>query len=74
MQGDFEKIAFTIWNNKGMCRIEANDCRSEIRALSNGACISDMEVLNYELNRINVELAKRRAYPVYTVCSWDDYK
>ena len=74
MRSDAEKISFTIWNNRGgWFRITANDCRTEIRKLSDGACICDAEMLAEELNRLNKELAKRNAYPVYNVASWDDF-
>jgi len=62
-----KKIPFTIWIHNDFCRIEANDCRAKIRALSDGACICDIEVLMFELDRINKELAKINAIPVYTV-------
>lgn len=64
---NYKKIPFTIWIHDDFCRIEANDCRSKIRALSDGACICDISVLMSELDRINKELKKMGAIPVYTV-------
>lgn len=69
MKRDFEKISFTIWNYDTFCRIEANDCRTDIRKLADGACIFDMNVLLGELDRINNELEKINAVPVFMIAS-----
>lgn len=66
MRSEAEKISFTIWNYGDFCRIEANDCRTTIRNLSDGACIFDLDILLHELDRIGAELEKINAIPVFT--------
>ena len=36
-----EKVMFTVWNNGDFCRIEANDCRTEIRKIADYVCESN---------------------------------
>lgn len=41
-----------------ICRITINDCRSIYRNISDGACISSMDVMLYEIDRITNEIKK----------------
>ena len=60
-----EKVMFTVWNHGDLCRIEANDYRTEIRKISDGACILSLDVLLAELNRIDKEMEKRGYIAVF---------
>ena len=54
-----EKIKFTIFTcGDNMCRIEANDCRSTYRKISDGACICSLDVMLLEMQRISEEVEK----------------
>jgi hypothetical protein len=54
-----EKIKFTIFTcGDNMCRIEANDCRSTYRKISDGACICSFDVMLLEMQRISEEVEK----------------
>lgn len=51
-----EKITFDIWKlSDDMCRIVAHDIRTDIRKLSDGGCIGDIETLLAEMERIRDE-------------------
>ena len=52
-----EQITFVIWKSAGdMCRIEARDIRKNIRQVSDGGGICDLETLLYEMSRIKHEI------------------
>ena len=52
-----EKITFNIWTcGDNRCRIEANDCRSIYRKMSDGACICSIDVMLFEMQRISKEV------------------
>ena len=52
-----EKITFVVWKlADDMCRIEARDIRKNIRQVSDGGCICDLETLLYEMSRTKHEI------------------
>lgn len=49
-----EKVVFIIWPvSDDMCRIEASDCRQEVRNLADGACICGLNVMLAEIKSIS---------------------
>ncbi len=49
-----EKVIFMIWPvSNDMCRIEASDCRQEVRNLADGGCICSLEVMLGEMKAIS---------------------
>ena len=63
-----EKVKFIIWNYDGhMCRIATSDCRSAIRKISDGACITSLEMLLCEMKKITEELKGRNMQVVFEI-------
>lgn len=51
-----EKITFDIWKlSHDTCRIDTQDIRTDIRKISGGNCIDDIETLFAEMERIRDE-------------------
>lgn len=50
-----ETIKFIIWNHNTYCRIDTSDIRTDIRKLSDGACICSFDCLLAEMSRIKRE-------------------
>ena len=54
-----EKVVFMIWRiGNDMCRIEASDCRQEVRNLADGGCICSLEVMLGVMNAISDKIEK----------------
>lgn len=63
-----EKVKFIIWNYDGhMCRIATSDCRAAIRKISDGACITSLEMLLCEMKKITEELKGRNMQVVFEI-------
>ena len=61
-----EKIKFTISKiGDDMCRIKAKDIRSIYKNISNGGCITSMDVLLSEMQHIKTEVEKLRKEAVF---------
>lgn len=58
-----DTIKFIIQRSNTMCRITARDIRTDIRNLSDGGCISDMEILLDEMENIK-QKAKEMGFNV----------
>lgn len=58
-----ETIKFIIWNHHNLCYIATSDIRKEIRKLSEGGCIGELDILLDEMSRIKRE-AKSTGYDV----------
>ena len=57
---DNNTITFTIWKlSNNMCRITANSCLSEVRAIADGGCICSFDVMLGEMSRIDREVKER---------------
>lgn len=58
-----DTIKFMIQRSSTMCRIVARDIRTDIRKLSDGGCIGDMEILLDEMENIK-QKAKEMGFNV----------
>lgn len=66
-----ETIRYNIYicEHYNMCRIVSNDIRTVYRKLSDGACITSLDVLLLEVERITQEVEKLGNKAVFTSCS-----
>ena len=66
------KVSFYIQVYKsGWCRIVARDCRTVIRNLSDGACITSMDVLTGEMKRITAAAKEMNFSAAFEVVEMD---
>lgn len=64
------KIIFTVYRGNTLSRIVANTIAEPFRDFSDGACISQSDVLLSEMDRISMACEERGAVALFRFVDW----